>query len=135
MDYPTSTPYISHSETSRAAADSIEPEAGTLRYAVLAYIRRAGEAGATDEEVQTGVPMRANTQRPRRRELELGGLVRDSGTTRLVRSGRLAVVWVLGDGRTARKPQGESCPACGGTGRRPTGEGAPTGRQGQLTLW
>lgn len=35
----------------------------------------------------------ANTQRPRRRELELMGRIEDSGQTRLTRSRRAAVVW------------------------------------------
>jgi hypothetical protein len=45
--------------------------------------------------MQELIPMGANTQRPRRRELELMGLVVDSGNRRLNASGKLAVVWTV----------------------------------------
>jgi hypothetical protein len=83
-----------HSVTSREAADAIKPDASELRRRVLAYLRGRGEDGATDEEIQEGLPMAQNTERPRRRELELAGLVIDSGRKRRTRSGRNAVVWV-----------------------------------------
>lgn len=51
--------------------------------------------GTTDEEMQWGLEMPANTQRPRRRELQLWGRIIDSGNTRATKSGRQAVVWVL----------------------------------------
>ena len=89
-----STPYQRHSPTSRAAAETVEPRVATLRRAVLDALRAAGEAGLTDEEMQTRLGMGGNTQRPRRVELERGGLVRDSGRTRRTRGGREAVVWV-----------------------------------------
>lgn len=82
-----------HSETSRAAAAQIKKRIGPLHAAVLAYL--AGVNGATDEEMQRGIPMAANTQRPRRRELELMGRVMDSGRRRLTASRRDAVVWIL----------------------------------------
>ena len=83
-----------HSETSRAAAANIAPEAGTLRAKVLAFIVTAGENGATDQEIQDGLGMDGNTERPRRRELEKGGFIVDSGRTRVCRSKQAAVVWV-----------------------------------------
>lgn len=83
-----------HSATSIEAAESMVPECATLRRAVLAAVRAAGEDGLTDEEVQDRLAMSGSTQRPRRRELEKAGLVRDSGRTRQTRSGRNAVVWV-----------------------------------------
>ncbi len=83
-----------HSETSRAAAAAIKPKIGPLQWKVLAFLRLF-KTGATDEEMQIRIPMGANTQRPRRRELELMGLVVDSGARRMNASGKLAVVWVV----------------------------------------
>ena len=83
-----------HSATSRAAAASIEPTAGTKRAIVLAFLRGCGAAGATDDQMQAGIPMSANTQRPRRVELVRAHLVVDSGKTRLTPGGDDAVVWV-----------------------------------------
>lgn len=88
-------PFQRHSETSRAAAESMEPAANTLRFKVLDAIRASCGAGYTDEELQVGLKMAANTERPRRRELERAGLIRDSGQTRPTLSGRAAVVWVV----------------------------------------
>jgi hypothetical protein len=65
---------------------------------ILWYLRTYG--GRTDEEMQKRIPMRENTQRPRRRELQLWGLVVDSGTTRATGSGRQAVVWTLAPAKT-----------------------------------
>ncbi|MDF1551957.1 MAG: hypothetical protein P1P84_02790 [Deferrisomatales bacterium] len=83
-----------HSDTSRAAAVAIEVNAGTLRAAVLDYIRAVGPSGATDEEIQNRLAMRANTERPRRVELVEGGYVADSGRRRAGSSGYMATVWV-----------------------------------------
>jgi hypothetical protein len=84
----------SHSPTSHAAALSIEPNAGSLRAAVLEAIRGATD-GLTDEEMQAMMEMNPSTQRPRRVELVRGGFVEDSGRQRPTRSGRGAVVWVV----------------------------------------
>ena len=80
--------------TSQAAAEAIRPNAATLRARVLRYIEARGERGATDEEIQNNLGMAGNTQRPRRKELQEAGLIRDSGRTRKTSSGREAVVWV-----------------------------------------
>ena len=81
-----------HSPTSIAAAEAVEPNAGTQRAKVLARLRWIAQ-GLTDEELQEQIPMAASTERPRRIELVQRGLVRDSGRTRKTRSGRQAVVW------------------------------------------
>ena len=86
-----------HSDTSVAAATAIKPKIGPLQAKILAFLRLCPE-GATDEEMQSDIPMGANTQRPRRRELELMGYVVDSGNRRLNASGKLAVVWVVKTG-------------------------------------
>jgi hypothetical protein len=79
--------------TSRAAAKAIQPCAQTLRWAVLAFLRRQGELGATDAEIQSSLALNPSTARPRRIELVSAGLVVDSGLTRPTASGRQAIVW------------------------------------------
>lgn len=91
--YGAHAPAQSHSPTSLAAAASIEPRLGKLQLKVLAYLQATPE-GATDEEMQTALAMGSNTQRPRRRELQLAGLLKDSGRTRPLRSGKDAAVWI-----------------------------------------
>lgn len=83
--------YQSHSETSIAAAEEIEPRVGTLRRMVLDYIRQHGRC--TDEQQQLGLGLNPSTQRPRRIELVEIGLVRDSGLMGITSSGRRAVLW------------------------------------------
>jgi hypothetical protein len=90
-------PYQAHSATSRAAAESIKPNAKSLRGKVLLLLR--GEFilkgdGFTDEQVQERLVMPSSTERPRRVELVEMGLVHDSGRTRATRSGRQATVWL-----------------------------------------
>jgi hypothetical protein len=90
-------------ETSRAAAAAIRPDAGRLRQLVLQAIVERGTIGATDEEIQNALGLPGNTQRPRRRELEQVGLIRDSGQRRPTSSGRRAIVWVaIGTSEVAR---------------------------------
>lgn len=86
-----SAPYVRGSETSKKAAGAIQASSAALRVQVLAYLLTAG--GATDQEIQQALDMRASTQRPRRVELVEMGLVRDSGRTRETESGREATVW------------------------------------------
>jgi hypothetical protein len=85
-------------ETSREAAERIRPKAETLRAAVLGYLVGRGKQGATDEEIQDGLCMSPNTERPRRQELEHMGFVERTQDRRLTRSGRPAVVWVAKGG-------------------------------------
>ena len=73
-------PYQRHSDTSKAAAERIEPKAGSLRAKVLAYLRVEGPS--TDKEIQAGLNMQGSTQRPRRIELVESGHVVDSGERR-----------------------------------------------------
>lgn len=87
-------PFQRHSATSLAAAEAIQPKLGALQAWVLDYIRACKHYGATDEQMQHAMSLGANTQRPRRRELQLAGLIKDSGRTRATASGRQAVVWV-----------------------------------------
>lgn len=77
--------------TMHAAAGAIASSAATLRARVLAYLRRNGPA--TDEQIQAGLGMAGNTERPRRVELVRGLLVVDSGQTGKTKAGRPAVMW------------------------------------------
>jgi hypothetical protein len=93
-EYDDLPPYQRHSDTSREAAELIEPDAATLRGQVLAHIRGCGDKGATDDEVQVALGMNPSTERPRRIELWRADLVRRTEATRPTRSGRSASVWV-----------------------------------------
>jgi hypothetical protein len=88
-------PAQQHSPTSVAAADAIAPLTATLRRRVYEAIKAAGADGLTDEEGAEKVGISGNTYRPRRRELEQAGRIRDSERTRMTRSNRKAVVWVV----------------------------------------
>ncbi len=81
--------------TSDEAAKLIEPHINELHEKILAYLRERGDYGATDQEMQAGIPMNENTQRPRRNELADFGLIRKNGLIRKTASGRSAEVWVL----------------------------------------
>ncbi len=83
-----------HSTDSIAAAQNSAPHIGPLHSRVLSFLRLA-QAGATDEELMDGTGIAPNTLRPRRRELQIMGSVKDSGATRPTKSGRKAVVWVV----------------------------------------
>ena len=83
-------PYQRHSETSKAAADSVKESTQGMRRKVLSILSERGPM--TDERISelTGIP--PNTARPRRVELVELGLVKAMGKTK-TRSGRSAVAW------------------------------------------
>lgn len=60
---------------------------------VLEYIELRGVHGATDVEIQKALRLRGDTQRPRRRELEQAGLIREA-----VQHREGCKVWVFVDG-------------------------------------
>ena len=92
---PARAPAVQHSRTSMAAADALTPQTlNALQRQVVEFLHQRGEHGATDEEMQGGIPMEPNTQRPRRRELAKRGLVVEAGE-RKTRSGKKATVWRL----------------------------------------
>ena len=80
-------PFQSHSETSRAAAEN----APAMEAQVEAWFRDYGEG--TDQEAMDGTGLSESTCRARRVALMDRGVVRDTGRTRAVRSGRQATVW------------------------------------------
>jgi hypothetical protein len=80
--------------TSAAAAKRAFPKSGTQRHDVFCFIARRG--GATDEEIQMGMGISPNSERPRRGELVEDGFIEDSGRTRQqATTGNEAIVWVL----------------------------------------
>lgn len=83
------------SETSFAAAKSMEPTAGTLRHLVLDVIRRAKDAGMTADEAANALAVSPLAVRPRVTELNTQRLIIDSGKRRANASGRRATVWVV----------------------------------------
>lgn len=85
-------PHTRHSRTSRLAAIQIAKPSKTLRDKVHAYLKARPE-GATDEEISIDLELQSDTARPRRRELQISGVVIDSGLTRKTTSNREAVVW------------------------------------------
>jgi len=87
-------PFQLHSDTSRAAAESIVKDMGRLERAVYAAIRGQGRRGLTDAEGQVATGICVSTYVPRRVALVEQGLVRDSEQRRMTDTRRLAVVWV-----------------------------------------
>jgi transcription initiation factor IIE alpha subunit len=87
-----SLPFQAHSATSRAAAKSTLPAAGTQRRKVLDFVRTYGPV--TDEEIQDGLGMNQSTQRPRRVELCNDGLIKADGEKQ-TKSGRKATTWCV----------------------------------------
>lgn len=100
ITYIAPAPAHNGTPTSVAAAEQIEPTAGTLRAQVLTYLRERGHAGATDEEMQIALSMNPSTQRPRRIELEKLGLVLRTAQTRKTTSGRDAVVFIAAEAQS-----------------------------------
>lgn len=88
-------PHVLYSSTSQAAAEQIKPLSCRLRMQVLKTIALVMAHGVTDEEGQLIGYVQANTWRPRRRECQMLGWIRDSGQTRPTKAGRQAVVWVV----------------------------------------
>ena len=93
-------PYQRHIETSREAAESIEPILNELQVAVWECFKACGhKRGATDHEVQVMLGMNPSTQRPRRIELVGKGLVvamryaNGQPVKRKTDTGRAAQVW------------------------------------------
>lgn len=92
----TPAPCAKDSETSAAAAESMEPVAGTLRGQILGLLRNY-PPGFTCEELELALKLRHQTTSPRLWEMQRQGLVRQSDARRKTTSGRLAVVWVAED--------------------------------------
>jgi hypothetical protein len=91
--YPDRPGYVQGSDTSAAAADSLNDSAlGRLRRLVLRFVRGRPE-GATCDETEVGLALRHQTASARLRELYLDGRVYTTEETRLTRAGRRAHVY------------------------------------------
>lgn len=93
-------PYQPNSDTSRAAAESVEPKVNNQQQEMLAQFRAFPSVGFTDDDLLIKAEVGAmrispNGVRARRIELQRKGLIRKSGRTRITRSNRLATVWVI----------------------------------------
>lgn len=91
---PNHPPYQRHSDTSRAAADSVAEVTGALRVRVFRAIEASGTHGMTAAELETALHLDGSTVRPRVCELIEMGRVCDSGERRETPSGRKARVLV-----------------------------------------
>lgn len=78
------------SDTSIEAAKKQDKSAAPDRARILSFLEFMP---ATDEEIQRSLKMDGNTERPRRRELELSGKIVDSGKRRKTSTGSPATVW------------------------------------------
>ncbi len=85
-----------HIPTSVLAAESLDADdLDAIRLRVFRFIANREKHGATDDEIYQQFPdLRENSLRPRRIDLVSVKWIKDSGETRLTRSGRPAVVWV-----------------------------------------
>jgi len=94
--YPDGLPPHNAEPTSIAAAESVKDKATTMRSDVLHHLLRCGRHGATDHEIYAAFRAkdRADSYRPRRRELVMLEQVFDSGRVRLTPTKRKAIVWV-----------------------------------------
>lgn len=82
-------------DTSADAAFEVTPRTGTQRRSILDWVASQGDNGATDEEMQHRLGLRYSSECARRKELERGGWIEDSGRRRLTTSNSPAAVWVL----------------------------------------
>jgi len=80
--------------TSVEAAESVSPAIRDAQQQVLDWLGKQPN-GATDEELLAAMGSRSSHFRTRRSELVDRGLVRDSGQTRKLASGRKGIVWVV----------------------------------------
>jgi hypothetical protein len=98
FDYPNRPGYVQDSDTSRAAADSLsDRELSKQKLAIVGYIDRNAEHGATCDEIEVAFDLRHQTASARIRELSLSGVLVDTGRRRTTRSGRLARVYVIAE--------------------------------------
>lgn len=83
-----------NTDTSRAAAESIQAVLNPLQAKVMHWIRSQGEKGSTCDEAEVALKMKHQTCSARIRELALKESILPSGMRRRTRSGRKAIVYV-----------------------------------------
>jgi hypothetical protein len=92
--YPNRPGYVRGSDTSAAAADSLDDKKLTqLRGRVYAHVKALAAKGATCDEVEVAMNLPHQTASARLRELQLGGFVHINQEKRKTRSGRAAHVY------------------------------------------
>ena len=89
------SPYVKGSSTSKAAAESVQSSASSLRLWIRLYIEGQEGRGATCDEIEVALGLRHQTASARIRELVQKGNLMDSGKIRVTRARRNAVVWVV----------------------------------------
>jgi predicted DNA-binding transcriptional regulator len=92
-------PHAKNRQTSEQAAFAILPHVSKLADKVYAFIKESKD-GVTCQEAEHALNMAHQTCSPRIRELNLKGMVRDSGKRRRTTSRRWAIVWI-----TTEKPR------------------------------
>lgn len=80
-------------DTSRDAAEAMQPHAARLQGMVMDAIASAGAVGMTAEECARALNIDRAAAQPRTTELRKLGRIRDSGVRRRNRSGKSAIVW------------------------------------------
>ena len=81
--------------TSRKAAQAILAQLPALQQAVYAYAYGCGPDGFTDHDVAWYFNSHRSTYRTRRSELTRAGLIMDTGRTRILPTGRSAIIWAI----------------------------------------
>jgi len=92
--YGGKAPAVKGSETSQAAARSIQAVLNPLQAKVLRYIRSCGAHGSTCDQAEEALDMKHQTCSARIRELVLKEKILDADCKRPTRSGRKATVYV-----------------------------------------
>lgn len=95
LTFSEQAPYNRGSDTSRSAAESIQPQLNKMELAVYQHIAKQGRNGATCDEIEVALGFRHQTASARVNGLSKKARVRDSGARRKTRGGRSAAVWVL----------------------------------------
>jgi hypothetical protein len=93
--YPEAPGFVRGSDTSKAAADTIQPDTARQKREILDFIGRFPTTGATCDEVEWGLGIRHQTASARISELKAAGRIIDSGARRPTASGRKAAVYVI----------------------------------------
>jgi hypothetical protein len=86
-------PYVKGSDTSKAAADSVDSSAAAMRLKIDAMALHRGPVGITCDEVEVSLSMLHQTASARIRELVQQGWLVDSGLRRMTRRNRKATVY------------------------------------------
>lgn len=95
LTFSEDAPYNKGSDTSRAAADVINPHLSRLEQIVFSFIAGQGRNGATCDEIELATNMSHQTTSARVRGLAKKARIMDSTARRWTRARRPAVVWVL----------------------------------------